>query len=956
MTLLPPTLPPAQHEEAVRAEQLRLLFETLPFNICATLLVATIVAITFWSAGNRDAVVLWFAIMIFSSSVRAASAVGWHRDQARHQRTIFWRNFFIVASMLGGASWGVGNYLLFPDADTQQQVLLIFVATGISAAATVSLSTDRKVAWAFLLPCTVPLALQLYRHAEVIGGVASAMGVLYLVFIATVIHRLHNYVNDNVTLRIAVNERERLRDEYAQALSSSQEKLRALFELSPFGCSRSLIDGTVVEVNPAYERMLGYRADECAQLGNNIVAPAYRQTTITHWRGLTERGGSIAFECDLICRSGKIITVSIYNILVNVSDGQDFVWSIVEDITQRQRIYSQLAASREQFTAFIEYVPAAVTMLDRNLNCVACSRRWADEGGLTVEQVVGHNHYELYPWLPQHSKDVHQRCLQGAVERCDAEPYVWPDGRLVWSRWEVRPWYDLDGQIGGILILNEDITARHEAEDALHARDELLRKLAERVPGFIYQFYIKSDGTQMFNYVSEAAADLYELDPAALYANAEAIMQRIHPDDITRMVSPSPEPGTTSTRIWGVDYRVILPIKGLRWLHNDSVGEEQPDGSIIWHGYVADITERKKTEEQLLILNNRISLATQAGGIGVWEWDLISDELLWDERMYEIYGVPHSDAPLLLEGVNALVHPDDWQPIIENFVKVKDNPQQERYIAEYRIIRSDDTERTIRTASIFQRDAAGMAQKVIGVTWDVTDARKVERMKSEFVSTVSHELRTPLTSIRGSLGLLASGIVGELPASAQELIDAAYKNSERLSLLINDILDIEKIESGKMHIDLQRQSLQPLIEQGVLANQGYAQTFAVKLVLHECANVEVEVDTNRLMQVMANLISNAVKFSPAGGVVDIAMLLVDTRVRVEVRDRGPGIPANFRERIFQRFSQADASDTRARGGSGLGLAITKTLLEKMHGDIGFEKRSGGGTVFFFELPRAAVLN
>ena len=235
---------------------------------------------------------------------------------------------------------------------------------------------------------------------------------------------------------------------------------------------------------------------------------------------------------------------------------------------------------------------------------------------------------------------------------------------------------------------------------------------------------------------------------------------------------------------------------------------------------------------------------------------------------------------------------------------------------------------------------------------DVTELKRIDRMKSEFVSTVSHELRTPLTSIRGSLGLVWGGVTGELPEKAKALVGIAKNNCERLIRLINDILDSEKIESGKMRFEMQPVELEPLMEQVLAANEGFAAQHQVKLVLRAGRHpVRVNVDSDRLTQVVTNLLSNAIKFSPAQGTVQVLLRSGAGRVRVEISDEGAGIPEEFREHIFQKFSQADASDTRQRGGTGLGLSISKAMLERMDGSIGFMTEQNVGTTFFFELPQ-----
>ncbi|MDA8110603.1 MAG: PAS domain-containing sensor histidine kinase [Betaproteobacteria bacterium] len=240
---------------------------------------------------------------------------------------------------------------------------------------------------------------------------------------------------------------------------------------------------------------------------------------------------------------------------------------------------------------------------------------------------------------------------------------------------------------------------------------------------------------------------------------------------------------------------------------------------------------------------------------------------------------------------------------------------------------------------------------VIAQGRDVTQQLEAERIKREFTSTLSHELRTPLTSIIGSLQLLQSGVFGDMDKDVVELITVAERNGERLLDLINDLLDIEKIESGKFTLVPEALSLDDLVRESLVLNQAFAERFGVKLdVPAELPRVQVYADRKRLLQVLTNLLSNAAKFSPRGLSVEVGLAVQGDTVRVDVQDRGPGIPEEFRGRIFSRFAQADSTVTRQKGGTGLGLAICKRLIELMDGKIGFADRAGGGTRFFFELP------
>jgi PAS domain S-box-containing protein len=249
------------------------------------------------------------------------------------------------------------------------------------------------------------------------------------------------------------------------------------------------------------------------------------------------------------------------------------------------------------------------------------------------------------------------------------------------------------------------------------------------------------------------------------------------------------------------------------------------------------------------------------------------------------------------------------------------------------------------------RVVVGGPNEVVSIVRDITDRKNIERMKNEFVSTVSHELRTPLTSIIGSLGLVSGGVVGVLPPNARRLLEIALKNGERLSRLINDILDIEKIESGRMAFGQKVVDLGALVDQAVEANRPYGREFGVTYVLtNDAPGARVEADPDRLIQALTNLLSNAAKFSPPDSAVHVTVRRAGAAMRIEVRDHGRGIPEAFRPRLFQKFAQADASDTRRRGGTGLGLSITKAIVEKLGGSIGYETHVVHGTLFYLDLP------
>ena len=248
------------------------------------------------------------------------------------------------------------------------------------------------------------------------------------------------------------------------------------------------------------------------------------------------------------------------------------------------------------------------------------------------------------------------------------------------------------------------------------------------------------------------------------------------------------------------------------------------------------------------------------------------------------------------------------------------------------------------------RGTEGEVIAIAGIHKDLTESRRMDRMKSEFISTVSHELRTPLTSITGALGLLKSGVLGAMPVETANMVAIAHGNSERLVRLINDILDMDKIESGNMDFKMARVELAGLIGRSLEETSAYGEQYGVGFEFRkETAGAWVRGDADRLIQVLVNLISNGAKFSPEGGRVEVTLSAYGSGYRVEVADHGPGVPEEFRDKIFEKFTQADATDQRRKGGTGLGLSICEAIIGRHGGQIGFGPTPGGGATFYFTL-------
>ncbi|HBL58719.1 MAG TPA: PAS domain S-box protein, partial [Cyanobacteria bacterium UBA8803] len=440
---------------------------------------------------------------------------------------------------------------------------------------------------------------------------------------------------------------------------------------------------------------------------------------------------------------------------------------------------------------------------------------------------------------------------------------------------------------------------------------------------------------------------LLGLAPYSIEPSYELWRSHVYPDDIVwveQRFLASMENRTDYT----AEYRVVHPDGSVHWLMGRAKAIYDESGRPVRSlGVLLDISDRKRTEEELRQSEAKFRSLSECSPLGIFMTDIQGRCTYTNPRYQAICGCTFDEA--LGEGWVQFLHPEDRQEVTARWSKAVS--QRQEFRSEIRYVHKDRTIRfgRVQSAPIFS--VSGELIGYVGTVEDVTDKRAVETMKNEFISIVSHELRTPLASIYGSLGLLAAGVLKKQPESAQQMLDIAAQNTERLVRLVNDILDLERLEAQKVKLNKQCCDVATLLQQSVETVQALATENNITLCVEPTA-IQLWVDGDRIIQTLVNLVSNAIKFSPPETTVTLSVQDQADRVLFKVQDRGRGIPADKLETIFGRFQQVDASDSRQKGGTGLGLAICKSIVQQHGGKIWVESVVGEGSSFYFSLPKS----
>ena len=741
-----------------------------------------------------------------------------------------------------------------------------------------------------------------------------------------------------------------------QRLEYSQKRTQNIVEHAVDGLIVIDENGTIESFNPACESIFGYAPGDV--LGRNIsmlMPNSDRRQHDSYMRNYKETGERKIIGVGRLLKArkknGMIFPIEL-SISEMVEGDRRFFCGIVRDMTEITRAREEI--EQQKRTLELALNSGELGLWDRNARTseLKFSARWAEMLGYDADELTSDFRAQLDMIHPDDFTRViaaFSALSASEIDRMTVEFRMrHRAGHNIWvqCKGQAVEW-NASGVPVRFIGTHLDISERKRTELAMAEQYRQL-ELAEATAA-LGHWSLDLETQAIF--WSDGVYAIHGLTPETHTPDLESGINFYHPDD-REMVAEMVGLAINEGKPFSFDMRLIRADGAIR--HVRSKGEVlKPEGhgdNGVVFGVFQDITDiveaeialRHSEEKTRTVLENIVDGVITIGSDGIIDSCNTAGAALYGYTVAELVG-QHLDIifnPNVSAGpVRALLRGD----------KAVEDAMLGKTVELNGWRRSGESFMLELSASKLQ---LGGKTFYTGIVRDITERKQMEKMKSEFITTVNHELRTPLTSIYGSLDLLQRFADDQLDQKCKRLLHLAHEGCGRLSNLINDILDQEKIAAGKMEYRMEVVDVGELVEDIVSRHDGLAERFNVNFVVQsDCTGIQAYLDPSRFNQAVVNLLSNAAKFSPAGANVEVSTTLeTDNRICIAVSDYGPGIPENFRKRIFEKFAQADASTTRKAAGTGLGLNITKSIIEAFDGTVTFESEVDVGTTFRFHLP------
>lgn len=728
---------------------------------------------------------------------------------------------------------------------------------------------------------------------------------------------------------------------------------------------KDIQDLKLVRFNKAGEELLGYPRE--VLIGKNdydFFPPAEAELLINKDREVIEYGTVVDIPEELIQTNhqGTRILHTKKIPIFNEFDEPQYLLGISEDITEQKQTQLVIQQSEARFRKLSENIPGMIYqyMVDTQGNdkftyvSAKCREIYEVEPEMAMES-------SLNLWNIVHPDDVlplKENIINSAKELkhfYSEHRLIMPDQRLKWIQASAQPERQDNGDIvwdGLVLDISDRIEFKHRID-----------QLARHIPGMIYQYRLRTDGTSHFPYSSDGIREIYGVTPEQVKEDAAVVFAVLHPDDL-EYITQSIIESANSLKPWYCQYRVCHPDGRINWVLGHATPQKELDNSIIWHGYISDITaqqsalqERQKAEEALSQSEAKYQQILDS----ITDMVIVKNpnfQIVWANKAFrDYYGMTLAQLQGIIDA--PFNEPDYTQQYIKDDAFVF-NTGLTLNISEEFVTSHDGEIRPFSTIKSPICNENGQVIMIVAVCRDITERKQTEialanakeaaeaatKAKSQFLANMSHEIRTPMNGVLGMTQLLSSTYLTE---EQQDILQTIKDSSDTLLVVINDILDFSKIESGMLQLEEHSFILKDIISSvcSLLNKQALNKGIVIQYLLDSHIPTNILGDSSRLRQILLNLVGNAIKFTE-NGYINIKVVKNNQQENTElasleslelifsIEDTGIGIESDRLNKLFEPFTQADASISRKYGGTGLGLAISKSLVGLMGGTIWVE--------------------
>jgi PAS domain S-box-containing protein len=732
---------------------------------------------------------------------------------------------------------------------------------------------------------------------------------------------------------------------YAEADRLAQEELlRTIVEHAPLGIALVAEDTYIVKTNPALQQMLDRSSPQIE--GHRMREFLDTNEVPANLRGRFDGGQIEHDQRERIFNKpdGTQLAAQVTSAAVRTDDGSiRYFVRLFQDITQSKASASELLASEAKYRALFEAAPIGLLIKDADNRIVSSNSQAQAMFGRAGDDMTGARVRDY--WLPGFSQPQTgqpQRMVKQEIDAFEAEAHlVRPDGTAFWVHASQSAVRDADGTFLYAIQSFEDITARREYARTLEASEERFRLLFESSPLGI----VVSGPDRTIERVNPALSQILGYSEQDLHGHrltdyrypGYAISDTSSGD---RIRSGDSYPAAYERQFQHADGSSIWAKMTANAL---SFTEDEPPSIVRT---VDDITVEKKAIAELRSSETRFRSLFDSTPVGI---ALVAEDATittLNPALEQLLGYPIDE--VVGKTLAQFRSPNDTGTGQHRALGLAESSAAS-YVSERLQLHKDGSEVWTQVVTAPVRDDQGQFLFGVRMIVDISERKQVEKMKDEFLGMVSHELRTPLTAIEAGVGLVASGALGPLPEKIQHMLDIAAENSDRLTRLVNDVLDLERMSAGRMILEPIECHASVLIEQAAHAAGAVAAASDVTIETSS-ADPLLFADPDRIVQTLINLTANAVKFSPPGSTVSVGVESVRDGIRFSVSDHGRGISANQINLVFDRFHQVETGDARIQGGTGLGLAISQWIVEEHGGRIWVESEIGKGSTFSFEIP------